>query len=110
MNKIALDRKQADELIELGLDPNTADGYVTEDGAFATFPILDSNGQDISHRSWSLAGLLEQMPSIELEKFGAVYSLEGFDHFTDDYLNSVDATFEMCSYLLKRGLMDKANG
>lgn len=110
MNKIALDRKQADELIGLGLDPNTADGYVTEDGAFATFPILDSNGQDISHRSWSLAGLLEQMPSVSIEKFTPLYSLVFFDHFTDDYLNSVDATFEMCRYLLKRGLMDKANG
>lgn len=110
MNKIALDRKQAEELIGLGLDPNTADGYVTEDGAFATFPILDSNGQDISHRSWSLAGLLEQMPSVSIDKFAPVYSLESFDHFTDDYLDSVDATFEMCRYLLKRGLMYKANG
>lgn len=110
MNKIALGRKQAEELIGLGLDPNTADGYVTEDGAFATFPILDSNGQDISHRSWSLAGLLEQMPSVSIDKFAPVYSLESFDHFTDDYLDSVDATFEMCRYLLKRGLMYKANG
>ncbi len=110
MNKIALDRKQADELIGLGLDPNTADGYVTEDGAFATFPILDSNGQDISHKSWSLAGLLEQMPSVSIDKFAPVYSLEYIDHFTDDYVNSVDATFEMCCYLLKRGLMYKANG
>ncbi len=105
MNKIALDRKQAEELVSLGLDPNTADGYVTEDGAFATFPILDSNGQDISHRSWSLAGLLEQMPSVSLDKFSSLYSLEFFDHFTDDYMDSVDATFEMCRYMLKKGLM-----
>lgn len=105
MNKIALDRKQADELIGLGLDPNTADGYVTKDGAFASFPILDSNWQNVGHRSWSLAGLLEQMPSIELDKFGIVYSLEGYDHFTDDHDNSVDAAFEMCRYLLKHGLM-----
>ncbi len=110
MNKIALDKKQAEELIELGLDPNTADGYVTDEGAFATFPIQDSNGQDISHRSWSLAGLLEQMPSVSLDKLCPVYSLEFFDHFTDDNVDSVDATFEMCCYLLKHGLMEKVNG
>ena len=105
MNKIALDRKQAEELVSLGLDPNTADGYVTEDGAFATFPILDSNGQDISHRSWSLAGLLEQMPSVQLDKLAYYYSMEFVDKFTDDYDNSVDAAFEMCRYVLKKDLM-----
>lgn len=106
MNKIALDRKQAEELVSLGLDPNTADGYVTDDGAFATFPILDSNGQNIGHRSWSLAGLLEQMPSVSLDKLCPMYSLEFFDHFTDDHVDSVDATFEMCCYLLKHDLMN----
>lgn len=102
-------------MLELGLDPNTADmKYVyfgeNDYGLEASNEFDDKlielfNAETIP--AWTLSALLETMPSIQLDKFSDVYSIEYPEKFTDDYADPLDAAVEMAEWMLKKGYIHK---
>jgi len=123
MSNIATMISQSHKLVELGLDPNTADMYYPYFGAGqygdtprVGFPIEYSGGRDIP--AWSLTALLEVMPQEnepELVKSVAsgqyfvhgYFDLEKPTYMTKDYASPVDAAYEMVCWLLEQGLIKK---
>ncbi len=115
MAKIATNIEQSRKLLELGLDPKSADmRYVyfgKEDYGLEVANEFDDklnklfNAETIP--AWTLSALLETMPSIQLDKFSDVYSIEYPEKFTDDYVDPLDAAVEMAEWMLKKGYIHK---
>ena len=120
---IATTIEQSRRLIELGLDPNTADMYYPYLGAGqygdiprVGFPIEHSGGRDIP--AWSLSALLEVMPKehepeIQKSPVTGQYFVYGFfdgekpTYMTKDYYSPIDAAYEMVCWLLEQGIIEK---
>jgi len=119
MSNIATMISQSHKLVELGLDPNTADMYYPYLGAGmygdtprVGFPIEYSGGRDIP--AWSLTALLKVMP-----KNAELIKMENDAHelyYEIDYMytgyedsNPVTAAYEMVCWLLEQGLIKKGD-
>ena len=102
-------------MLELGLDPNTADmKYVyfgENDYGLEVSNEFDDKLNELFNAetipAWTLSALLETMPSIQLDKFSDVYSIEYPEKFTDDYSDPLDAAVEMAEWMLKKGYIHK---
>lgn len=117
--------EQSKKLVELGLNPDTADMHylkIIRENDIRYIPelLLDDNECDIP--CWSLGALLELMPKIKEDDTdgGCCPDLcKGWDnsrwhcvyrssiHITKWYENSIDAVFEMVCWLLKNGYIKK---
>ena len=111
MAKIATDIEQSKKLLELGLNPCTADMYYTPlnmdyPWVWEGKPLLEKDAVP----AWTLSALLETMPSIQLDKFSDVYSLEYPEKFTDDCADPLDAAVEMAEWMLKKGYIHNKKG
>ncbi len=119
MAQIATTIGQSKHLLELGLDPKTADMYylpqVMNEGE-TLWPIDEGYDlDDADQPAWSLTALLEVMPKeLEVGLFKTPISGEYFfswwtddHHMGDDYKEPIDAAFEMVCWLLGQGLIKK---
>ena len=85
------------------LDPATADMYYlhgNEDELHVIHDLANLDEDDVL--AWSLAALMAIFPSVQLNKFCDLYSVEHNQlrsHFTDDYKDSVDAAVEMMEWM-----------
>lgn len=109
--KINTTIEQSKTLIELGVDPNTADMcYFPLQGCDDnTHYNLFAHKENVGVPSWSLSALLDISPAIDLNKFRGKYKCDylkdewsnGPDYTTDFYSNPIDAVFEMVVWLLE---------
>lgn len=125
MSNIATTITQSRKLIELGLDPNSADMYypylgsgMYGDTPRIGFPIEHSGGKDIP--AWSLSALLEVMPNNDYweiclwqykdQRWQCVFDDVEFSNgetkaFIAD--TPIDAAYEMVCWLLENNLIKK---
>lgn len=110
--------EQSKKLLELGLNPKTADMCYSTFGVEA-YPLhLILKNKEKLVPCWSLGALMELMPKIcEDENDGGCYPVlcKGFNtdmwhcvyrstiYITDWYKSSIDAAFEMMVWLLENG-------
>ena len=117
MINIATMISQSRKLVELGLDPNSADMYYPYLGAGqygdiprVGFPIEYSGGRDVP--AWSFPRLLDMMPKgTELVKMqsdtqGIYYEIDYMYTGYEDK-DAVTAAYEMMCWLLEQGLIKK---
>ena len=127
MSNIATTIEQSRHLLELGLDPASADMWwsnrfvywtstpmicvATEQNQLYTFKWCE---EDIP--AWSLSALLEVIPKecepdIQKSLISGVYFAhwfaDGKPYITDDHGNAVAAAYEMVCWLLEQGLIKK---
>lgn len=134
MAKISTDLKQSKKLIELGLNPKTADMYweaSDPDGSHYTLGAgehlaitnnLFSFREGLVVPAWSLSALLDIMPqhidqSVGWQKFGldkgwdgGIYQVyyENQNSFVEQKAGeAVDAAYEMVCWLLEKGFIKK---
>ena len=118
MRNIATTIEQSRKLIELGLDPNSANMYYPYLGAGmygdiprVGFPIEYSGGRDIP--AWSLSALLEVMPNEYqplLRKECKWYMDAWYEYgnlIAGGCYEPLDAAYEMVCWLLEQGLIKK---
>ena len=121
MTKICTDLKQSRKLVELGIEPNTADMYFEPSVGFRTEPSEIKVG-DIKYAhprsvpAWSLSALLELMPITcdVIKDFHNLYYCSNkfadnsFDnwHLTTACKTSIDAAYEMVCWLVKNGYIN----
>ena len=102
--KICTDIEQSKHLLELGLDPDTADmSYYINYNNHVCYSLAKNNDRP----AWSLTALLELMPMMELRKFGGKYTVYEKDYGSTAFLyeNAIDAAYEYVCYLLRQGLI-----
>jgi len=114
--------KQSKKLVELGLNPDTADMCYSTFGVEAHPLHLTLKNKEKLTPCWSLGALMELMPKIqEDEDDGGCYPTlcKGYNtdkwhcvyrssiHITDWFDNSIDAAFEMVCWLLEKGYIKK---
>ena len=119
--------EQSRRLLELGLDPKTADMFWMDTNSVS--PCLELIDDGIfNHRNylvrfpntslpaWSLSALLEVIPKecepdIQKSPISGVYFAHCFangkPYITDDHGNAVCAAYEMMCWLLEQGLIKK---
>ena len=117
---IATTSEQSQHLLELGLDPKTADMYylpqVMNDGE-TLWPIDDGYDlDDADQPAWSLSALLEVMPpfikghhlKIEKTRITDMWYLD-YQYLTDSEPRKdlLTAAYEMVCWLLEQGLIKK---
>lgn len=121
MSNIATTIEQSRHLLELGLDPKTADMYylpqVMNEGE-TLWPIDEGYDlDDADQPAWSLSALLEVIPKecepdIQKSPISGVYFAYCFAdrkaHITDDHGNAIDAAYEMVCWLLTSGWKEKS--
>ena len=113
--KTATSVEQSKKLLKLGLSPETADlcwkRVAQYDENWNPVMVLYSKKRVeecmllYEFPAWSLSALMNLMPSVQLDKFSPVYSLEYnyiHSHYTDDYTDPVDAAVEMVEWMLKK--------
>jgi len=118
MSKICTDLKQSRKLVELGLDPNTADmmylyriNSKTKQEGIEDIPTvreeLPIQKGDVP--AWSLPVLLELIPNyrIESNELGMHKCLCKGHHTTNVCNNPLDAVFEMMCWILENGFIKK---
>lgn len=121
MSKICTDLEQSRKLVELGIEPNTADMYFEPSVGFRTEPseikVGDiKNAHPRSVPAWSLSALLELMPITcdVIKDFHNLYycsnkfsdnSLDNW-HLTTACKTSIDAAYEMVCWLVKNGYIN----
>lgn len=118
MSKICTDLEQSRKLVELGIEPNTADMYFEPSVGFRTEPseikVGDiKNAHPRSVPAWSLSALLQLMPitcDVIKDFHNRYYCSNKFDdndfdtwHLTTSCENPIDAAVEMVVWLLKNG-------
>ena len=117
--------EQSKKLVELGLNPDTADmqWFLEDDyGIVQIKENLSDWGGDCAIPCWSLGALLELMPKIqEYDDDGGCYPVlsKGWHndrwhcvyrysiHITEWYSDSIEAVFEMVCWLLKNNYIKK---
>lgn len=129
--------EQARRLVELGLNPDTADMYFLRvtgetynDGTGEVNPLTEDNTkvyvlrsdgrpdfeypEDDMHPCWSVGALMQQMPVVDECTYRCVGTLDHnicveFDHVTNViYQESpIDAFFYMIEWLFEKGIMTK---
>jgi len=110
--KICTDIEQSKKLIELGIDPKTADmnwhSLPNIEPFSRTFPYIHENGATEGILpAWSLSALLELMPYCRIETYaGGFFSTYYCSHGAMNEVNHfekcktpVDAAFEMVCWL-----------
>ena len=114
MNKKCTSIEQSKKLLELGINPESADmhynrengiGYSLSVIPFKVFYKVTYNPDGIQP-AWSLTALLELMPNnyIELTKDGGMYRMKAEQRYYSCLVeNPVDAAFEMIVYLIEKG-------
>lgn len=126
MNTIATTVEQAKELLDLGIDPNTASMYWThfkikdEAGnmkSASVLHVLKSRFEDLKafHRdfvsftpAWTLGNLIEFLPD-EITKDGHKYTLSiGKDEISYIYINTQRIVPVACLYNFEGNLIDAA--
>lgn len=114
-NKICTNIEQSKYLLELGLNPETADmSYdklhtIGVESGYCNIPRLSKPISKDDIPCWSLSALLDISPAIDLNKFRGKYKCDylkdewsnGPDYTTDFYKNPIDAVFEMVVWLLE---------
>ena len=128
MNNIATTIQQSKHLLELGLDPKTADMFWAHFNGEGRLYVRDMKYQ-LVHKyqvcvAWSLTALLKVMPSfidykgqklrLTIEKAGAwnVFYI-GTKHrlneiwFNGEYGDPVEPAYKMVCWLLEQGLIEK---
>ena len=117
MAKVCTDREQSKRLLELGLNPETADmyyGYLREKPEL--LPHRDVEVKALCLPAWSLGALLELMPEVKTEhgimqpylvggvgrrfRFMCFYKIT---YNTEHCYNALDAAFEQVCWLLESG-------
>ena len=130
MSNIATTISQSRKLIELGLDPNSADMVWTTANPdlpmLLAYPIEDCNSWNDKVPAWSLSALLEVMPK-EIKKDDKQYNfhletthnlyyvsyyrydIDGIRYLHTTEMNNctIDAAYEMVCWLLEQGLIEK---
>lgn len=116
---IATTIEQSRRLIELGLDPKTADMVWMSNKWLYSIKdnILDKEDfREIDTLAWSLSALLDVMPKecepdIQKSPISGVYFAHWFidmtPQITDDYIDPVTAAYKMVCWLLEQGLIEK---
>ena len=117
---IATTIEQSKRLLELGLNPKTADMCLCKSAQDTWFLCAYTPGSYDAHTvpAWSLSALLEVMPKEnepDLQKSPATgqyfiygfFDLENPTYMTKDYDSPVDAAYEMVCWLLEQGLIKK---
>ena len=119
MDKIATNLEQSRKLVELGIDPSTADMHysswtILADGEFILSPnygqTIEEMQEDYGNQiipAWSLSALLQLMPRVghsfpELcrgKETGLFYMWLDEEFDTQKYSNPIDAAFEMICWL-----------
>lgn len=106
--KICTDMEQAERLIKLGLDTNTADMYCWENnGQWFVSPLAEGGfnvGSNNDKLCWSLSALLELMPrKAAIYKDGQRYTCEILAVGGDGgiYQNPLDAAFGTVVWLIE---------
>lgn len=119
MNKICTDLKQSKKLVELGLDPNTADmmylywiNSETKQEGIEDIPIvreeLPIQKGDVP--AWSLTALLKLMPSRIDGSYTKLTKLHEYGWYIEGHQKvgePVDVAFEMVCWLLDNGYIKK---
>ena len=112
MSNIATTIEQSKHLLELGLDPKTADcNWNTTFGDLSL--CIGQNKLPHAVPAWSLSALLEVMPKeLEVGLFKTPISGEYFfswwtddHHMGYDYKEPIDAAYEMVCWLLTNNLI-----
>ena len=130
MSNIATTISQSRKLIELGLDPNSADMVWTTANPdlpmLLAYPIEDCNSWNDKVPAWSLSALLEVMPK-EIKKDDKQYNfhletthnlyyvsyyrydIDGIRYLHTTEMNNctIDAAYEMVCWLLEQGFIKK---
>ena len=104
MNKICTSIEQSKKLIELGIDVNTAD-MMWEDWrliddewklSVGYYPEIEQDYGRKCYPAWSLAALLDVLPSATLDSSDEhYYRLHSNEKFTEWHDNPVDVCYEM---------------
>ena len=115
--------EQSKKLLELGLNPKSADMYYLSQGMddsgkkYYSLDVDEGYNDDISERDipcWSLAALLQVMPIVDEHTYHICGTLNGgalCEHgctsvmFQEDTI--IDACFEMVCWLLENGYIKK---
>ena len=123
---IATTIEQSKRLLELGLDPNTADMYYTghrsiynpKEIEYTQVPrvrtkFVSFDRLEIFFPAWSLSALLEVMydyePNLYKDGKWTLHVLTEFSsHYTHGY-ETLDAAYEMVCWLLKNGYIKKGD-
>lgn len=106
MNKICTDISQSEKLIELGIDPNTADMYWWATSKRYYIEAMDDgdfNEAEEHIRAWSLTALLGLIPPGNILLRDALSGKYKCINTVDSnyYDNPVDAAFEIVVWLLE---------
>lgn len=114
-NSICTSYEQSKSLLELGIDPNTADmyyGYLKKKPEL--FPYADSEVKTLCIPAWSLTALLALMPKIKFfkdedayepcisrygDKYICSYNCGGADEHWYIEDNPIDAAYKMVCWL-----------
>lgn len=101
--------EQSEKLIELGIEPTTADMYFEPSVGFCTEPSEIKVG-DIKYAhpssipAWSLTVLLNILPSATLDSSNDhYYRIHCMKKYTEWYDNAIDACIEMIIWLKENG-------
>lgn len=106
--------EQSKRLIELGLDPCTAD-MVYISGAPPHLNVIDEEYikremlDEYDVLAWSLSALLEVMDEVSLDKHGDCYNMD-FAYkgiFTDTHFDPIDAAVQMVEMMMAQGHIKK---
>jgi len=114
MNNIATTIVQSKHLLELGLDPKTADMVWMSDKWLYSIKdnILDKEDfREMDTLAWSLSALLEVIPKEELIDLSVskdnYWFCSGVHFDTSMYNNPIDAAYAQVKWLLEQGLIKK---
>lgn len=118
MNKICTDLEQSHKLVELGLDPNTADMFW--DTLLSKKPechvnnhsYADDYNEEYTFPAWSLSALLGLMPYYELIRTDSSYELSiGRLNalISEGNETHIDLAVDMVIWLLENGYISRKN-
>ena len=112
MNKICTSLEQSKKLLELGIDINTADfmwEYNSDKETYWNKPTIIPIDDYIFVNDipcWSLAALLDTLPSATLDSSNNHrYRLQCMERFTEWHDNAIDACYKMIVKLHEQNLL-----
>lgn len=104
---IATSIEQSKKLLELGIDPNTADIFYADGERLAVWNNKEVNLDNEDIPCWSLAALLNILPSIQelCSSTDHYYRIMCMNLVSEWHDNAVDACVEMIDKLHKKELL-----